>query len=156
MRDAPLALLKAIGGLLRWPHLERAIFSTKFTLDHLGRLRLCTFLWGNGVGEPMMLLILAPLVKADAMHDVRNIMKSLKARTYESQWYYFDMRWRLFLYLDGRIKSKWTQDYGVADRIHVYQWERFMNAHRNKGLGYPNFAAKQKFEEGHKLEWDIP
>jgi hypothetical protein len=156
MRDAPVALQKAISDKFHWPRFESAVFSSKRTLNHYGRMRLCTFLWGNNIGMPTILLLLAPLVKIEAMQDVKNILKALMARTYESKWYYFDARWKLFLYLDGRIKSKWTADYGVADRIHNYQWERYMNAHRNKGLGYPNFAVKRKFEEAHKLEWDVP
>jgi len=44
MRDAPLALMNAIGHSDSWAPTERALFNTRHTLNHIGRLRLATFL----------------------------------------------------------------------------------------------------------------
>jgi len=106
MRDAPLALMNAIGHSDSWAPTERALFNTGHTLNHIGRLRLATFLWGNGVGEAMMLLLMTPLVKVDAAQDVRNIIKDLQSGKKDHKWFYFDTHARLFLYLDGAISTK--------------------------------------------------
>jgi len=155
MRDAPLALMNAIGHSDSWAPTERALFNTRHTLNHLGRLRLATFLWGNSVGEAMMLLIMMPLFKVDAAQDVRNIIKDLQSGKNDHRWFYFDTHARLFLYLDGAINTKWTEDYGVAGRIFNYQWGRFINAQLNDGLGYPTFTVKRAFMERHKQEWCV-
>ena len=102
-----------------------------------------------------MLLLMTPLVKVDAAQDVRNIIRDLQSGKNDHKWFYFDTHARLFLYLDGAISTKWTEDYGVAGRIFNYQWGRFINAQLNEGLGYPTFAVKRAFIERHKNEWGV-
>jgi hypothetical protein len=53
---------------------------------------------------------------------------------------------------DGKIKPDTNRGLSEFHKnlVHMYEWSRFIDASRNKGLGYPNFAQKRKFEEDHK------
>lgn len=135
--EARDALLHAIGADTLPTWMAHLLFS-RWTLKHSGRLKMLTFLWGNGVGRDMCLLILAPLVKPKRDFDCKQILDSLQSRKYDATWYYYSCMWRIHLYLDGRVKEE-LNDY-TRLQIANYHWQQHIDRH-----GYQTLKQQTEF-----------
>jgi translation initiation factor RLI1 len=82
------------------------LLPSRCTLNHIGRLKLCTFLHGNGIGDANIRKILAALIKPRRDKDVDGILVSLDPRTYDSKWHYFSVAKQIRLYLNGTVAKK--------------------------------------------------
>jgi hypothetical protein len=82
------------------------LLQSRYTLNHMGRLKLCTFLHGNGIGDSKIRKILAPLIKPGRDKDVDGILVLLNSSTYDSMWHYFSVAKQIRLYLNGNVAEK--------------------------------------------------
>jgi hypothetical protein len=60
------------------------LLQSRYKLNHMGRLKLCTFLHGNGIGDANICKILAPLIRPGRDKDVDGILASLNSGTYDN------------------------------------------------------------------------
>jgi hypothetical protein len=82
------------------------LLQSRYTLHHTGRLRLCTFLHGKGIGDANIRKIFAPLIKRGREADVDKILASLNSGTYDHQWHYFSVANQIRLYLKGTVTEQ--------------------------------------------------
>jgi hypothetical protein len=116
------------------------LLQSRYTLNHMGRLKLCTFLHGNGIGDANIRKILAPLIKRGRDKDVDGILASLNSGTYDRKWYYFSVANQIRLYpnLNGTVAEK-LNDY-TRLKIADYEYGRYLER-----VGY-RFKAKGTIE----------
>eukprot|EP00962_Isochrysis_galbana_P023434 scaffold7085_cov120-Isochrysis_galbana.AAC.3 len=120
-----------------WPDQMTQVLQSRWTLNHRGRLALCTFLWGNGIDPDNIRKVLAPLIKRGREKDVEGILASLKSGSYDSKWFFFSTRYQIRLKLNGEVAEK-LNDY-TRLQIANYAWE--MHMHK---FGYGSTLAFQK------------
>jgi len=139
LEDKRYALQQVLSALgeQNLPDLMTHVLQSRWTLNHAGRLTLCTFLWGNGIDPDHIRDVLAPLIKRGREKDVEGILASLKSGSYDSKWFFFSTRYQIRLKLNGEVAEK-LNDYSRW-KIANYAWE--MHMHK---FGYGSTLAFQK------------
>jgi hypothetical protein len=78
------------------------LFFRGTTLSCGERLRLLTFLVGDGYEEGAIRTVLAPRLRtAKSAHHAETVLKDLASARYDRRWFYFNVTQQDFLYLDG-------------------------------------------------------
>jgi hypothetical protein len=124
------------------------LLQSRYTLNHMGRLKLCTFLHGNGIGDANTRKILAPLIKRGRDKDVDGILVSLNSGTYDSKWHYFSVANQIRLYLNGNVAEK-LNDY-TRLKIADYEYGRYLE---RVGYRFKPKGTIEKFYADYGVEY---
>jgi hypothetical protein len=65
------------------------LLHSRNTLKNHGRLRLVTFLWGNGIDPVTIRAVVTPLVKINRIAAINQILGTLKSGAKDNFWFYF-------------------------------------------------------------------
>ena len=97
-----MARMKTFLPMDNWPEPMEKLFFGGETLSCGERLRLLTFLVGNGYPVDAVCTVLARRLRtgASAMH-ANNVLKDLASGRYDHRWYYFNVIQQDWLYLDN-------------------------------------------------------
>jgi hypothetical protein len=97
-----MARMKALLPMENWPEPMVKLFFGNRTLSWAERLRLLTFLAGNGYPIDAVCTVLARRMRtgASTMH-ANNVLKDIASGRYDHKWYYFNVNEQDYLYLDN-------------------------------------------------------
>lgn len=97
-----LGFLEAFCPRKDWPLRIRTTLFKGTTICYKERLLLTVFLYGNGVPDKHIRVLLQPVLRdrASAEH-VNTILADVKGCNYDNIWYYFNVHRKDYLYLNG-------------------------------------------------------
>jgi hypothetical protein len=121
------------------PEQMMQLLQSRYTLNHMGRLKLCTFLHGNGIGDANIRKKLAPLNKPGRDKDVDGILVSLNSGMYDSKWYFFSVANQIRIYHNGTVAEKLNDNTRL--KIADYEYGRYLER-----VGY-HFKPKGTIEK---------
>jgi hypothetical protein len=108
-----------------WPQPMLRLFFGSQTLSWGQRLRMITFLVGNGYPTDAVQTVLTPRMRtsAAAVH-ANNVFKDISSARYDHKWFYFNVNEQDFLYLDNTPYGEasgnqlFTRHVNAMDRDH--------------------------------------
>jgi|EP00966_Prymnesium_polylepis_P336974 hypothetical protein len=123
-----------------WPEPMVKLYQRGDTLSCVERLRMLTFLVGNGYPQDAILTVIAPRLRtgASAMH-ANNVLKDLASGRYDHRWYYFDVNEQDWLYLDGTPYGEPRGSQVFTRRVNA--WDRRCW----KGKDWPTLKEQEEF-----------
>ena len=134
-----MARMKAFLPMENWPEPMVKLFFGSRTLSYAERLRLLTFLVGNGYPVDAVCTVLAKRMRtsASAMH-ANNVLKDIASGRYDHKWYYFNVNQQDYLYLNNRPYGEPSGNQIFTRRMNA--WDRHCWTHPH----YPTLKQQQE------------
>jgi hypothetical protein len=135
-----MARLKAFLPMDNWPEPMVKLFFGGNTLSCVERLRLLTFLVGNGYPVDAVCAVIAPRLRtgASAMH-ANSVLKDLASGRYDHRWYYFNVNEQDWLYLDNTPYGEPRGNQVFTRRVSAWDKRCW------KGTGRPTLKEQRAF-----------
>jgi len=135
--EARARITTFLPGRTQWPVGEERIFFGTHKLDNNERLRIGSFLIGNGCDASDIYNCLAPRLGNDGNHrSMRSWLHSLQTKPdVRSRYWYFNLLQQDFYFQDGRLKHDTRPPQPLVRRINAWDQARFIacGARRDDG-----------------------
>jgi hypothetical protein len=137
---AAMVRMKAFLPMDNWPESMVKLFFGGETLSCVERLRMLTFLVGNGYPVAGIITVLTPRLRtaASAMH-ANNVLKDLASGRYDHRWYYFSVIEQDNLYLNGAPYGEPRGNQVFTRRVNAWDKRCW------KGKDWPTLKEQQEF-----------
>ena len=120
-----LTRVLCVAPLDMWPDTMKFLFFGDSTIKRGERLRLSSFLFGNGACSEDIVPLLAHRLRDDpARTDVRNTVTQMNTADGMARIFYFDVNERDYLYLNGTCKEGDVRGYRVLQRM-INSWSKY-------------------------------
>ena len=123
-----------------WPEQMVKLYQGRETLSCVERLRMLTFLVGNGYPVDAIITVLAPRLRtaASAMH-ANSLLKDLASGRYDHRWFYFNVIEQDNLYLNGAPYGEPRGSQVFTRRVNAWDKRCW------KGTEWPTLKEQQEF-----------
>jgi hypothetical protein len=144
--DVVFARLNNQMPLSEWPRNILSMYTSQGTLSFQQRMTMVCFLIGNGCPEyDVPILLKHKLRDHAAMVHITTLLKSVNSGSYDSRWFYYNVHYKDYYYLNGKLASVLSQ----ARLINV--WNEYCHeVWRTQGR-YPTMKEEQEFFQCQKV-----
>ena len=143
--EAQARITTFLPGRTQWPAREERIFFAAHKLDNNERLRIGSFLVGNGCSATDVYNCLAPRLGNDGNHrSMRSWLHDLQTKpAARSRYWYFNLLQQDFYYQDGRLKHDARPPQPLVRRINA--WDQEIHRVRSTERRWPTLPEQQAF-----------